>query len=176
MPQKILNVTQLMRVLGASGRWKHHIGLHKSFNLVMQYRVFVQYVIWYMNYGLEESTTLLYISDYLSGFLDRVITVSCLWQHSYLALTWMRSSSWDTFSYKLNWNAVGNTQETCMEPHTPFRICFTVCASYIPPVIAVLCGCMTSSDLFIYLKCRSHADHIPVSSRLLFRSMSTGSV
>jgi len=66
------------------------------------------------------------------------MSVNYLWQHSYLALTWMRSSSWETFSCNLNWNAVVNTQETCMEPHTPFRnMLYCLCKLCTP--IAVLC-------------------------------------
>jgi len=67
---------------------------------------------------------------FLTGFLDRVITVSYSWQHSYPALTWMRSSSW-AFSYKLDWNVVVHTQETCMELHTPFtNMLYCLCKLY----------------------------------------------
>jgi len=65
----------------------------------------------------------------------------------HLALTWMRSR--EAFSYKFNWNAVVNTQETCMEPHTSFRNIFllSVQASYCCPL------CMVSSDPCFSLKC-----------------------
>ena len=113
----------------------------------------------------ESPLATIWTTDCLSGFLDRMITVSYSWQRLYLAeiMGGFQLQARLKCCYKHLRNLHG-AKHTIQE---------YALASYICPVIAVLSGRMASLDPCLYLKCRSHAGQIPVSSRLLFSTTLT---